>query len=178
MAIYIENTLSAAKMNDSLDKARRDRESLRIAHKTKQLLKIFIAAYREGYMERSGIPEDSCDNDLLDIVISKELFLLVIQQQEVQQLMDDLDIPPDRAHLFDVLDADNSGGLAVTELVQGLLKVRGEARRSDIVAALLAVRAAQEMIQSVAQGVQASHESLIARFCQLELLYLGGTLAT
>ena len=33
--------------------------------------------------------------------------------------MDDLDLPPDRANLFEVIDADGSGTLKLTELVQG-----------------------------------------------------------
>merc|ERR1712113_849119 len=79
--------------------------------------------------------------------VSKDLFLFIIQDPEVQSIMDDLDIPPERADLFDILDADGSGDLEVTELVQGLLKVRGEARKSDAVASLLAVRATQDMVR-------------------------------
>merc|ERR1712113_544524 len=80
--------------------------------------------------------------------VSKDLFLFIIQDPEVQSIMDDLDIPPERADLFDILDADGSGDLEVTELVQGLLKVRGEARKSDAVASLLAVRATQDMVRN------------------------------
>ena len=40
--------------------------------------------------------------------------------------MDDLDLPKDRANLFEALDADSSGTLHLAELAQGLLKVRGE----------------------------------------------------
>lgn len=67
--------------------------------------------------------------------ITKELFLLVIQDRCVQRLMDELDLPPDRANLFEAswrlgsepwsliasleaIDADGSGTLHVTELVQ------------------------------------------------------------
>lgn len=42
--------------------------------------------------------------------------------------MDDLELPSNRAHLFEVIDADGSGTLHIQELVQGLLKLRGEAR--------------------------------------------------
>ena len=40
------------------------------------------------------------------IAITKDLFLLVIQDRGVQQLMDELDLPPDRANLFEIIDAD------------------------------------------------------------------------
>ena len=42
----------------------------------------------------------------------------VIQDHSVQTLMDELDLPPDRANLFEVIDADGSGTLHITELVQ------------------------------------------------------------
>lgn len=49
-----------------------------------------------------------------------------VQDRQVQRLMDDLDLPKDRANLFEALDADSSGALHLAELAQGLLKVRGE----------------------------------------------------
>ena len=39
--------------------------------------------------------------------------------------MDELDLPPDRANLFEIIDADGSGTLRISELVQGLLKILG-----------------------------------------------------
>ena len=48
------------------------------------------------------------------------------EDRQVQRLMDDLDLPKDRANLFEALDADSSGTLHLAELAQGLLKVRGE----------------------------------------------------
>eukprot|EP00439_Symbiodinium_sp_Y106_P078877 s295_g17.t1 len=66
--------------------------------------------------------------------------------QSVQKLMNDLDLPSDRANLFEVIDADGSGTLHVTELVQGLLKIRGELTKSDTVATLLTAQAIQGML--------------------------------
>jgi len=152
--------------DDEKIKSRRDRESLRVAFKTKQLVMRFCAAQRacaeqectgsliaqaDRVSIRQAIDEAELNPRLddIDLEITRDLFHVVVQDRDVQKLMDDLDIPPDRAGLFDILDADGSGGLHVTELVQGLLKVRGEARKSDVVASLLAVRAVQEMIRGV-----------------------------
>ncbi|CAE7899295.1 unnamed protein product, partial [Symbiodinium necroappetens] len=46
-----------------------------------------------------------------DIAINKELFLIMLQDRGVHSLMDELDIPPERAHLFEIIDADGSGTL-------------------------------------------------------------------
>ena len=83
------------------------------------------------------------------IAITKDLFLLVIQDRGVQQLMDELDLPPDRANLFEIIDADGSGTLRISELVQGLLKIRGEISKSDAIAALLATKAVYSMLEEI-----------------------------
>jgi len=170
VAIYIEHTLEAAKVHHELDKRMRERESLRVAHATKDLLKKFCAGLRlfsdtdgrtplqAGDLIKSLRKSSLDEVEDLHMTISKDLFLLVIQDPEVQALMDALDIPPDRASLFDVLDADGSGGLQVTELVHGLLKVRGEARKSDIVAVLLSIRALQDMMRSVPLDNHVQHQ--------------------
>jgi len=165
MAIYIENTLNAAKSEGEKNRAQRQRESVRIAQLTRQLLKKFCAAQRLQMMSVNGeadsgqvkrVMHAANFDDVGDMAtpVSKELFLCLIQDSSVQKLMDDMDIPPDRASLFDILDADASGGLEVSELITGLLRVRGEAKRSDVVGTLLAVRCVQEMLREQGQRLE------------------------
>eukprot|EP00913_Durusdinium_trenchii_P031681 g29667.t1 len=135
LAVYVDITMKAAK---------------------EELLKKFAAAHRdfmamEEAFDFTGknfnpMPALFTDDDVHEqIEISKELFLVVIQDHSVQRLMDDLDLPPDRANLFEVIDADGSGTLHITELVQGLLKIRGDISKSDTVASLLATKAVQRI---------------------------------
>lgn len=42
---------------------------------------------------------------------------MVIQDRRVQGLMDELELHPDRANLFEIIDADGSGTLQLSELV-------------------------------------------------------------
>merc|ERR1712032_1159267 len=59
-------------------------------------------------------------------------------------MMDDLEISvSNRSKLFDVLDSDGSGSLDISELVEGLMKLRGPADKGDIVSAVLNVRTLQ-----------------------------------
>lgn len=158
LAVYVDITMRAAKESEAVTAEQHSRESIRIARTTRELLKKFAAAYRMfSDMDepgRSGAridfkPMESSftDEDIHEhIAITKELFLLIIQDQSVQFLMDELDLPHDRANLFEIIDADGSGTLHVTELVQGLLKIRGEVKKSDAVATLLATKAIQNMV--------------------------------
>jgi len=171
-ALYVEITMAAAKSTEDQDTKRRHRESLRVAHLTKQLLKKFCSAQHFVY-DRDRVKDPSVNDiseslqkseneDLIqDMLITKDLFLVVVQDPEVQKIMGDLSIPPDRANLFDVLDADGTGDLHVTELVHGLLKVRGDARKSDVVASLLAVRAVQDMLRLMEEKLYGNQVSIM-----------------
>ncbi|CAE7724722.1 Cacna1c [Symbiodinium pilosum] len=78
--------------------------------------------------------------------------------------MDDLDLPPDRANLFEVIDADGSGTMDVTELVQGMLKIRGDVKKSDTVATLLATKALQEMVTEMRNTLSELEARMIQQF--------------
>jgi len=154
LAVYVDITMKAAKENDAVTAEQHARESIRVARTTRELLKKFAGAYHvfneeDGKNKLDKLPSHMLftEEGLQDKVeITKELFLLVIQDRGVQKLMDDLDLPPDRANLFEIIDADGSGTLQITELLQGLLKIRGEINKSDTVASLLATKALQSMI--------------------------------
>jgi len=153
LAVYVDITLKAARQNEVLNKVQHERESIRVAHITKQLLQRFVAAEQAFWRSSATHPHQVDLESFLmtadetnvtvdgDINISKPLFLLIIQDPSMQRLMDDLDIPPDRAGLFDVIDADCKGTLHVTALMQGLLKIRGDVKKSDVVASHLALKA-------------------------------------
>jgi len=185
VAIYIENTLEAAKHGTEMDRRKRYRESLRVAHATKALVKKFATASRacgecdeeaqslvktekSVHQALRGPQKDTDDLDLDKVIISKDLFLLVIQDPTVQSIMDSLEIPPDRAELFDVLDADASGGLHIHELVMGMLKVRGDARRSDSVATLLTVRNLQSICSELSDSTETMQKKQDAMFGMLQ----------
>lgn len=155
LAVYVDITMKAAKENEALTAEQHSRESIRIARVTRELLKKFAAAYRmfqdfddptHPCFQRLDTSMFTDDQIQENIAITKELFLLVIQDRSVQALMDDLELPRDRANLFEIIDADGSGTLQVVELVQGLLKIRGEVSKSDTVASYLATKSLQETL--------------------------------
>ena len=156
LAVYVEITMKAAKETDMQTAEQYARESIRVARTTRELLKKFAGAYQlfSDAEDTSKSKLDKLPSHMLfkedglhdKVAITKELFLLVIQDRGVQKLMDDLELPPDRANLFEIIDADGSGTLQISELLQGLLKIRGEINKSDTVASLLATKALQGML--------------------------------
>jgi len=188
LAVYVDITMRAAKENDATTAEQYSRESVRIARTTRELLKKFAGAYHQfqnlnepdivnAMKSKTRINIDGSaglftDDEITENVsINKELFLLVIQDHHAQSLMDDLDLPHDRANLFEIIDADGSGTLGLPELVQGLLKIRGEINKSDTVAALLATKAVQnqvsELMEENSKRMQKLENELQLRFADL-----------
>jgi len=173
LAVYVDITMKAAKENEAITAEQHSRESVRIAQTVRELLKKFRAAYRKFHEKPvdDGVAQKNFDAVNLstvyaddevanEISVSKELFLLMVQDRSVQNLMDDLELPPDRATLFDSIDADGSGTLQLGELVQGLLKIRGELNKSDTVAALLATKALQNVVVEMRSKVDELSKSM------------------
>lgn len=97
----------------------------------------------------------------LDVRISPEIFCDVLADPKVDRLLDSLDIcVADPMLLFDAFDADGSGSVDVAELLQGLMRMRGTAEKSDIVACLLSVRAVQKRLGELDSKWMQSHKLL------------------
>ena len=64
---------------------------------------------------------------------------------------DELELPPNRTNSFGVIDADGSGALDAQELVHGMLSLRGELTKSDVVATLLASKSLHNMFMQMKQ---------------------------
>merc|ERR1712137_794762 len=78
------------------------------------------------------------------IEISPEFFEELRACKDFQDILRDLDIADeDQLDLFDTLDVDGGGTIDLEELITGISKLRGDARRSDIVGVGLIVRAVQ-----------------------------------
>merc|ERR1712151_1063500 len=74
----------------------------------------------------------------------------VTRDVTAQAALHDLDIDPkDHAFLSDILDPDNGGTIGVGEFIDGLQRLRGDPRRSDIVTIDLMVRSIQQSLKQL-----------------------------
>merc|ERR1719446_433462 len=95
--------------------------------------------------------------------VTRERFQAHVKDPEIEDMLDDIDVSVTNLEgLFDVLDADGSGQLEPRELVNGLMKLRGTAEKSDAVAALLGVRALQQHMRDVHSLLIQNHKSVRA----------------
>jgi len=86
--------------------------------------------------------------------ITPEFFTFLRTFREFKRLLEDLDIADeDQVDLFDTLDVDGGGTIDLEELVVGISKLRGDARRSDIVGVSLVVRSIQADISGLKESL-------------------------
>eukprot|EP00929_Paragymnodinium_shiwhaense_P018102 TRINITY_DN12809_c0_g3_i1.p1 TRINITY_DN12809_c0_g3~~TRINITY_DN12809_c0_g3_i1.p1 ORF type:complete len:796 (+),score=154.01 TRINITY_DN12809_c0_g3_i1:77-2464(+) len=187
VAIFVETVMDAARTKR---RTGADQETLQVGNKLQRLVVKFLNVDSEADPEPSSCWKvalrraqhllsvsrndgakyaPDCGVEF-DKKIDRQMFLQVVHDEEVKELLDDLDIGSgeDRAEFFDVLDADGSGALDLRELVVGLMKLRGGADKSDVVAALLGVRALQTLLKDYMAEVGNNFDMVMRR--QKEML--------
>jgi len=104
-----------------------------------------------------------------NLQITREIFDLVLRDPEVQRLLADLDISvTNHRNFFDALDANGNGILDIAELIDGLLMLRGPSDKTDVVAALLGIRAVRTLTMQVKHDIKASSRVTETRLSRLE----------
>eukprot|EP00928_Gymnodinium_smaydae_P035367 TRINITY_DN248_c0_g1_i2.p1 TRINITY_DN248_c0_g1~~TRINITY_DN248_c0_g1_i2.p1 ORF type:complete len:761 (-),score=153.61 TRINITY_DN248_c0_g1_i2:1491-3773(-) len=170
MAVFVENTMESAKMDEKKRQRLKRNEHVMVARKLQEVVHKFCqrgeeSSVKNGHSQRShgrfrvfqnwmrGNANDedaqaNASNHDLAVVIDRESFGKVLADPYVEGLLHDLEVSvSDHMSLYDALDADGSGSLDVAELVKGLMRLRGTAEKADVVAALLSVRSLQKHVR-------------------------------
>jgi len=88
--------------------------------------------------------------EIMNLNMDRNLIDAVVKKGTVVSALDELDIErADHKHLSDILDPSNTGQVHVPDLVDGLRRLRGEPRRSDIICVDLMIRSIQEDIVDI-----------------------------
>jgi len=158
---------------ESAKKLQRQRERLRDKrlwkHNMSRLIDILLQLHDK--VENNGLvemlkhqnslksdKEDGCKwfstlshDSLLKVRFSRELVDFSAESvKEFSQILADLDIEPqDCLCLSDTLDRNNDGTIDVMEFISGLQRLRGPARRSDVIAVDLAVQSMQAKMDEI-----------------------------
>merc|ERR1711879_984493 len=98
---------------------------------------------------RKARPKISIE-ELESLEISEDLFSHLIADKTAKEIFQDLEVADDDLdNLFTMLDVDASGLIELPELYDGISKLRGSAKRSDLICTnILLQRILQEMATS------------------------------
>jgi len=166
-AIFVENTLAAAKFNSTLQKRQRLLNQQFFSEKVAKLVRIVWTAHVQGIEAQADcmVSALSMQSKLMQMTetdvqeasrlqITPEVFAQLCSIREFRTTLEELDIN-DETHmdLFETLDIDGGGTIDLEEMVAGLTKLRGDARRSDIVSVGLIVRSIQADLKRLRSSI-------------------------
>eukprot|EP00929_Paragymnodinium_shiwhaense_P114169 TRINITY_DN824_c0_g4_i1.p1 TRINITY_DN824_c0_g4~~TRINITY_DN824_c0_g4_i1.p1 ORF type:complete len:101 (-),score=17.51 TRINITY_DN824_c0_g4_i1:418-720(-) len=78
----------------------------------------------------------------------------MVADPDVQRALTDLEIDPeDHEQLAEILDPDQGGSITIIELIDGLKRLRGDPKRSDIVQLDLMLRSIMGVVQDIQAAV-------------------------
>jgi len=137
VAIYVENIVTAAKYNDLSLKRKRLQDMSFFCAKAEELIR-HIWTHHQVYSGMASNLQDAVQDwdaqRIMAMKITRQFFEEQLKQSKFKDILGELDIADeDQLDLFDTLDGDGSGFIDIIELIQGLGKLRGEARRADII---------------------------------------------
>jgi hypothetical protein len=150
-AIFVESTMAAA------SELTRHRNSQRLgdAELWSRNVATLIRILWQKAQERSEVKMSECLEEVAALDIPCDVVQAAVLTPEACEALVNLDIcEDDHAHLADILDPDNGGSLGVLDIMDGLARLRGEPRRSDIISIDLMVRALQTAVSDVHREVR------------------------
>merc|ERR1712079_161827 len=103
------------------------------------------------YLELQGESPTSFNVEAAsNLELTRELFDDLCTQQGFIEALRELDISDDnQLDLFDTLDADGLGKVSLSDFVTGIRKLRGDARKADIVYMALTLQSLQSKLLQV-----------------------------
>eukprot|EP00443_Scrippsiella_acuminata_P024352 CAMPEP_0115360852 /NCGR_PEP_ID=MMETSP0270-20121206/101906_1 /TAXON_ID=71861 /ORGANISM="Scrippsiella trochoidea, Strain CCMP3099" /LENGTH=228 /DNA_ID=CAMNT_0002783411 /DNA_START=40 /DNA_END=723 /DNA_ORIENTATION=+ len=121
VAIYVENTVAAAKKNELQIKHARLTDQRMFNDKAQQLVE-FVVQHTRGVLHLMG-DHALTHEQAMQLHLTPEIFEELLDHQEFQQMLRDLDVADEEQHdLFDTLDIDGGGTLDLEELLSGIAK--------------------------------------------------------
>eukprot|EP00928_Gymnodinium_smaydae_P038994 TRINITY_DN26748_c0_g3_i2.p1 TRINITY_DN26748_c0_g3~~TRINITY_DN26748_c0_g3_i2.p1 ORF type:complete len:683 (+),score=82.29 TRINITY_DN26748_c0_g3_i2:81-2051(+) len=155
-AIFVDSTVRATEKIET-DKLRQrlSDEQLWSSSVYTLLSRSFVAANIEL---KSNLEDE--EGLVLTTEFDREIVDKLVEDSEAIAALQDLDIDPDdHRRLSDILDPDHSGTIGILEMIEGLRRLRGQPRRSDIVTVDLMVRALQTTAEEINHTLNRSCES-------------------
>jgi len=154
-AIFVESTMDAANGLQNERKSDRLNDTFLWSSNISFLLRKLFDYH--GMVVHGDLAENL--NTLGKELIPESEFAAFIGDSEVVKALDNLEISrADHKTMFDILDNDNTGDIYMYQFVDGLRRLRGDPRRSDIISVDLMVRSIQEQTDALMESMKEQNQ--------------------
>lgn len=160
-AIFVEATLNGLRENEL---QRRYAKAYESSYMTEQLAKLVmtVSTQVEKLRSRTAVPLLSAlrnSNALADgeIYLSEEEFNQLVRHPDVRVILNDLDVSVEpRSGIFEAFNTEEDGTVSLSELVSGLMRLRGELHKVDMVIAQMSLDQILKQFTGLRQKQEAS----------------------
>jgi len=154
-AIFVDTTVAGLKHNDVKRKYIRQYERMYVAGKLTELLeraRTMALAQRSTLnhhrsLSSTGKNDGSCTRQ---VEMNEDTFVMIMEDPAVKQLLSDLDIDMfNPAGMFFTFDGEGNGSLSLQELAKGIMKLRGDLQKCDLIASWVASRSLHDKFDAL-----------------------------
>jgi hypothetical protein len=148
-AIFVDGAMSAAAAAEEKRKQACLASETLMSDNVSTLIKLMIASIPElGVIDKMS--DDDAMEKILSLEVDRKVLDKVVEEPAAVEALNALDIDPhDHDKLSDIFDPDHGGTVGVLDLVNGLQRLRGDPRRSDIISVNLMIRSMQDKIEDI-----------------------------
>eukprot|EP00929_Paragymnodinium_shiwhaense_P047978 TRINITY_DN24324_c0_g2_i1.p1 TRINITY_DN24324_c0_g2~~TRINITY_DN24324_c0_g2_i1.p1 ORF type:complete len:663 (+),score=146.22 TRINITY_DN24324_c0_g2_i1:74-2062(+) len=151
-AIFVDATMAAAASMRSKQKKERLTDNDLWSTNIYILMKK-LAEHADLLTEAEGDFVEQVDG-LYEMDVETDAMRDIAKDPEVQRALNELDVDPeDHENLAVILDPDQGGSITVVELVDGIKRLRGDPKRSDIVQIEILLRSISTVVQEIKGAV-------------------------
>ncbi|CAE8583206.1 unnamed protein product [Polarella glacialis] len=159
-AMFVEATLTGLKTNDVQKKYAKLYETNYVKTKLSELMVKVNQKVRQlrgepisKMMKRGSLGIDA------DLSLSESEFTHVFKTADIRRLLEDLDIMIEpRSGIFDAFNRDDDSCVSMEELVDGLMRLRGDLQKTDMVTTQLTLEAMHRRVGEI-QAVSLSNQT-------------------
>lgn len=157
-AIFVESTLAAANNQTVTRKTERMNDTKLWSTRVTQLVRLIFQ------YNGKEVPDDFSavlmDDEWRGNEIPEAVFNQFVRDEKAIKALNDLEIEEaDHKYLFDILDNDNTGSIKIHQLSDGLERLRGDTRRSDVICVDLMVRSIQSQTDFLVEAARTNIKS-------------------
>jgi len=184
MAIFVENTLYLAKLDERKRKENVIVEKMRVAKMVSKLVSRIVRKAHDNDHQVSVRPigllrhfrrvqrylwpntreEEEHTCSMARVEIERSVFELAMSEPDMLEILEELDIcVEDTSKVFDTLDSNGDGSLQMNELVEGLMQMRGPADKLDMMQMAVTVRQMQVSVKELQRALHHKMETTQAR---------------
>lgn len=150
-AIFVDALAAGLKHNDAMRKRALMYEYTFVRRKLASLMERIDTLNNDGSLQLTDGPINGT------VVFDQEKFMVLVEDDEVQNVLADLNVQIDTVNLpalFVTLDVEEQGQIALPHLIDGIMRLRGESQKGDVLGCWVSTRLLNDKVENLQRMIE------------------------